>query len=247
MLIDFPANREQVGGLSGRPLFPYALNALKTLRPLLPPSIPILGCGGITTGSDALAMAGAGASIVQLYTSFGYRGVGTPRLLKDEITEGLQGKAWKDVVGRDWEGKEMGWNEKRLEHETDALKREAEGLGQLLREAWEKDDTDRLVKEAQAVLTGKPTPSAQTAQSDQPAQAPVQQGQNLVETRHAATIEAVPAQETPEQLLTIEAAVVPEPVTAPVEIQVKVVPTIPVVPEEDAWSASVRSGQRRLV
>jgi hypothetical protein len=53
--------------------------------------------------------------------------------------------------------------------------------------------------------------------------------------------------ETPEQLLTIEAAVVPEPVTAPVEIQVEVVPTIPVVPEEDAWSSSVRSGQRRLV
>jgi dihydroorotate dehydrogenase len=194
-------------------------------------------------------MAGAGASIVQLYTSFGYRGVGTPRLLKDEITEGLQGKSWKDVVARDWEGKEMGWDEKRLEHETDALKREAEGLGQLLREAWEKDDTDRLVKEAQAVLTGKPSSRTET-EADQSGQAsaPAQQSQNLVETQHVAAIGAVPeTPETPEQLLTIEAAVVPEPVTAPVEIQVEVVPTIPVVPEEDAWSSSVRSGQRRLV
>jgi hypothetical protein len=75
----------------------------------------------------------------------------------------------------------------------------------------------------------------------------VQQSPNLVETQHVAAIEAVPEPNTPEQVLTIEAAVVPEPVTAPVEVQVEVVPTIPVVPEDDAWSSSVRSGQRRLV
>ncbi|EIW68161.1 hypothetical protein TREMEDRAFT_32541, partial [Tremella mesenterica DSM 1558] len=79
------SNASETGGLSGPPLLPYALQAVRTLRPLLPPSIPIIGCGGISTASDALSFAHAGCSIIQIYTSFGYRGVGTARLIKDEL------------------------------------------------------------------------------------------------------------------------------------------------------------------
>ncbi len=93
-------NQTEIGGLSGPPLKPLTLRALRTLRRLLPASVPLIGCGGISTGQDAIEFARAGATTVQLYTSFAYNGVGTPRRIKDEITQILeaQGKTWMDVV-----------------------------------------------------------------------------------------------------------------------------------------------------
>ncbi|KZS99887.1 uncharacterized protein LAESUDRAFT_667431 [Laetiporus sulphureus 93-53] len=93
-------NKNEAGGLSGPPLKPYSLATLHTLRTLLPASIPIIGCGGITSGADALEYARAGAAAVQVYTSFGYDGVGACRRIKDEITEELkrEGKTWAEVV-----------------------------------------------------------------------------------------------------------------------------------------------------
>jgi dihydroorotate dehydrogenase len=95
-----PANKHEVGGLSGPPVKPYALKALKTLRANLPASIPIIGCGGISSGQDALEFAKAGASLVQLYTRFGYEGAGTARRIKDELVAELkkEGKTWKQIV-----------------------------------------------------------------------------------------------------------------------------------------------------
>lgn len=96
------ANKVETGGLSGPPLKPYSLAALKTLRALLPAEVPIFGCGGITSGADALEYARAGATAVQIYTSFGYDGVGTCRRIKDELAEELkkEGTTWADVVSR---------------------------------------------------------------------------------------------------------------------------------------------------
>ncbi|KAF9234990.1 hypothetical protein BU15DRAFT_65211 [Melanogaster broomeanus] len=67
--------------------------ALRTLRAHLPPSIPLIGCGGITSGADALEYARAGASLVQVYT-------GTCRRIKDELVSLLNadGKTWSAVV-----------------------------------------------------------------------------------------------------------------------------------------------------
>jgi len=97
-----PANRAEAGGLSGAPLKPYSLAAVKTLRAHLPPSIPLIGCGGISTGTDALEYAKAGASLVQAYTSFGYDGVGACRRIKDELVAALEkeGVTWSEVVAK---------------------------------------------------------------------------------------------------------------------------------------------------
>lgn len=106
-------------------------------------------------------MASAGASIIQVYTHFGYRGVGTARLLKDEISSSLldNGPAtisanatWKGQIGKEYKGQAMGWNEERLNKDADKLKSEARGLGDMLRKAWEEDDLERLVREAEAAL-----------------------------------------------------------------------------------------------
>jgi dihydroorotate dehydrogenase len=95
-------NKREQGGLSGRPLKPYTLAALRILRPQIPASVPLIGCGGISTGADALEYAKAGASLVQIYTSFGYDGPGACRRIKDEVNDILakEGTTWQGVVDK---------------------------------------------------------------------------------------------------------------------------------------------------
>lgn len=96
------ANKSEIGGLSGPPLKPISLAALRTLRAHLPATIPIIGCGGITSGADALEYGRAGAALVQMYTHFGYDGVGACRRVKDELTMALEAEntTWDEVVSR---------------------------------------------------------------------------------------------------------------------------------------------------
>jgi dihydroorotate dehydrogenase (NAD+) catalytic subunit len=53
------------GGLSGPAVRPMALHAVWTVAAALP-DVPLLGCGGIETGEEALCFLAAGASAVQL-------------------------------------------------------------------------------------------------------------------------------------------------------------------------------------
>ena len=98
--LPFTANKSETGGLSGPPLKHLSLTTLRTLRGLLPASVPLIGCGGISSGADALEFARAGAAAVQLYTAFGYQGPGAARAIKDELVELLrkEGTTWREVV-----------------------------------------------------------------------------------------------------------------------------------------------------
>ena len=62
------------GGLSGEPLKPLALDALRQFRSASGGSIPLVGCGGIGNADDAWERIRAGASLVQLYTAMIYDG-----------------------------------------------------------------------------------------------------------------------------------------------------------------------------
>jgi len=64
----------EAGGLSGRPLFEASTRVLRQLAGLLAGRVPLIGVGGITSGADARAKVEAGASLVQVYTGFIYRG-----------------------------------------------------------------------------------------------------------------------------------------------------------------------------
>ncbi|KAF9920370.1 Dihydroorotate dehydrogenase (quinone), mitochondrial [Linnemannia zychae] len=94
-------NVKEVGGLSGPRLKPLSLKALRTVYKDTEGKIPLIGCGGIVTGEDALDYAKAGASMVQLYSSMAYEGPGIAREVKDGIVKGLHGRKWMDIVGED--------------------------------------------------------------------------------------------------------------------------------------------------
>lgn len=66
----------ETGGLSGRPLFPRSLVMVRTLCKRLDGQIPVIGVGGISGPEEAQRMFDAGASFIQLYTSFIYEGPG---------------------------------------------------------------------------------------------------------------------------------------------------------------------------
>ncbi|MBI3150032.1 MAG: quinone-dependent dihydroorotate dehydrogenase [Betaproteobacteria bacterium] len=65
---------EESGGLSGRPVFKPATKVLRILGEELAGKLPIIGVGGIFSAEDARAKVTAGASLVQVYTGFVYRG-----------------------------------------------------------------------------------------------------------------------------------------------------------------------------
>lgn len=94
----------QTGGLSGKPLKPIALQALRLLRKHTKDSnLVLVGCGGISSGKDALEFGRAGASFIQLYTAFAYKGPGLPGKIRDELIAELkkEGKTWEQIVGSD--------------------------------------------------------------------------------------------------------------------------------------------------
>lgn len=65
---------DEIGGLSGGPLTDVATEVVRVLAGELNGRIPIIGVGGILSGSDAADKIHAGASLVQLYSGFIYRG-----------------------------------------------------------------------------------------------------------------------------------------------------------------------------
>ena len=77
------AQRDQMGGLSGAPLFEKSTRVLARLSTLT--DIPLVGVGGISSAEDAYAKICAGASAVQLYTALVYGGLS----LAADIAKGL--------------------------------------------------------------------------------------------------------------------------------------------------------------
>lgn len=73
-------NKNEIGGLSGKPLTNRSTEVIRFLAEKSNKSFPIIGVGGIHTAKDALEKLEAGASLVQLYTGFIYEG---PKLIKD--------------------------------------------------------------------------------------------------------------------------------------------------------------------
>ncbi|WIV66195.1 quinone-dependent dihydroorotate dehydrogenase [Natrialbaceae archaeon AArc-T1-2] len=76
-------NRDEWGGLSGKPLANRSTEIVRTLAGYT--DVPIVGVGGVDSAASAYEKIRAGASLVQLYTGFVYNGPSTAR----EINRGL--------------------------------------------------------------------------------------------------------------------------------------------------------------
>ena len=76
-------HRDEMGGLSGAPVFEKSTRVLAQLSKLTDGKLPLIGVGGVSNAKEAYTKIKAGASAVQLYTALVYGGMG---LVKDIVT-----------------------------------------------------------------------------------------------------------------------------------------------------------------
>ena len=96
-------NKNEEGGLSGEPLHQISTNLIKKFYKQLNGKIPIIGVGGVNSGKSAYEKIIAGASLLQLYTSFVYRGPSTAKDIKKELIQILKAEGvnnLKEVIGK---------------------------------------------------------------------------------------------------------------------------------------------------
>jgi len=81
------SNKNQQGGLSGKPLLDFSSNILEEFYKLLRGRIPLVGVGGVSTGKDAFNKILKGANLVQLYTALIYEGLEIAEKIKHELNQ----------------------------------------------------------------------------------------------------------------------------------------------------------------
>ncbi|MBA3730274.1 MAG: quinone-dependent dihydroorotate dehydrogenase [Sphingomonas sp.] len=91
-------HKHEGGGLSGAPLKPLALDALRTFRNASGGELPLIAAGGIASVDDAWARIAAGASLVQLYSALVYHGPGLARRIADGLAERLDQRGMSSIA-----------------------------------------------------------------------------------------------------------------------------------------------------
>jgi len=86
------------GGLSGAPLTDRSLEVLQALRAAAGPDVPLVSIGGVSSGTHALARLKAGASAIQVYSAFVYRGPRLARLLCDELLAAMDAEGIESIA-----------------------------------------------------------------------------------------------------------------------------------------------------
>jgi len=104
----------EVGGLSGRPLFERSTIMLAKVYQLTGGRIPLIGIGGIESGATALQKIEAGATLIQLYTALVYEGPSLIERIKDHLVDAVDAAgaaSVQELVGRkadEWAAREIG-------------------------------------------------------------------------------------------------------------------------------------------
>ena len=97
-------SKNEEGGLSGEPLQELSTQMIKKFYKKLSGKIPIIGVGGVNSGKSAYEKITAGASLLQLYTGFVYKGPAIVKNIKQELIEILKNKGFsniKEAIGKD--------------------------------------------------------------------------------------------------------------------------------------------------
>ncbi len=97
-------SKNEEGGLSGEPLQELSTKMIKKFYKKISGKIPIIGVGGVNSGKSAYEKITAGASLLQLYTGFVYKGPAIVKNIKQELIEILKNKGFsniKEAIGKD--------------------------------------------------------------------------------------------------------------------------------------------------
>lgn len=88
----------EAGGLSGRPLFDLSTRRLASLYKLTEGRVPLVGCGGVSSGADVYKKIRAGASMVQIYTALIFEGPLVVQKMKRELAALLRRDGFSNVL-----------------------------------------------------------------------------------------------------------------------------------------------------
>ena len=91
-------HRHESGGLSGAPLKPLALDALRLFGAASAGELPLIAAGGIVSADDAWDRIVAGASLVQLYSALVYHGPGLARHIAAGLAERLLARGMSSIA-----------------------------------------------------------------------------------------------------------------------------------------------------
>jgi dihydroorotate dehydrogenase len=75
------------GGFSGAPLFDDTLRMVSEAREEFGDEFALIACGGVSTADQVWQLLEAGATAVQLYTSFIYEGPGLPGRINRDLVK----------------------------------------------------------------------------------------------------------------------------------------------------------------
>lgn len=96
--------KNEIGGLTGKPLFLKSTLMLKKMYTLTNGQIPLIGVGGISNALECYEKIKAGACLVQLYTSLTYLGPQVVNKILIELVNILKTDGYKNIkeaVGKD--------------------------------------------------------------------------------------------------------------------------------------------------
>ena len=96
--------KDEIGGLSGKPIFIKSTLVLKKLYNLTNGQIPLIGVGGVSNASEFYEKIKSGASLVQLYTALTYKGPKIINTILSELVNQLKTDGYKnikDAIGKD--------------------------------------------------------------------------------------------------------------------------------------------------
>ena len=87
----------EAGGLSGAPLRPIAIDALRKFRSASGGEIALIGVGGIASADDAWERIRAGSSLIQLYTAMVYNGPSIARRIAQGLARRLEREGFATI------------------------------------------------------------------------------------------------------------------------------------------------------
>ena len=97
-------NKNEIGGLSGRPLFVKSTLSLKKIYSLTNGQIILIGVGGVSNGNECYEKIKSGANLIQLYTALIFQGPKLITKIKKELVDLMKTDGFrtiKEVVGKD--------------------------------------------------------------------------------------------------------------------------------------------------